>query len=222
MLQPPHAWRLSGALALWAGLLAGRAATVPAEPAPTAVRPGEEFRLRWDPVGRDLPVYVPSDYEADRRWPVVFLYHGLNGEPTTGLIRDLTGGKGVLVVGMEYIEPALVRRTAAQQEAYQARERAQLEELLEALPQRVRLDRSRVYLAGISKGGWQVSAFAESAQPRVAGYMILLAGRLPRARGERPDLSDRAVYVGTGESDEGNVYARMGVQFYARCGAQVT
>lgn len=222
MARRRHPWPPLTALALCAGLWAARAAET-AAPLPTAaVRPGEEFLLHWDPVGRDLPVYVPSDYAADRRWPVVLFYHGLNGEPTTGLMRGLTRGRGAIVVGMEYIERGLVQRSAEQQQAYQAKEQAQLEELLRVLPERVRLDRRRVYLAGVSKGGWQVSAFAESAQPRVAGYMILLAGRLPRARSERPDLSEQAVYVGTGEMDEGNVYARMAVQYYERCGAAVT
>ena len=217
-----HPWTPLTTLALCAGLWAARGAET-AAPLPTAeVRPGEEFLLRWAPVGRDLPVYVPSDYAADRRWPIVLFYHGLNGEPTTGLIRGLTRGRGAIVVGMEYIERGLVQRSAEQQQAYQVKEQAQLEELLRALPERVRLDRRRVYLAGVSKGGWQVSAFAESGQPRVAGYMILLAGRLPRARSERPDLSEQAVYVGTGEMDEGNVYARMAVQYYERCGAAVT
>jgi acetyl esterase/lipase len=185
-------------------------------------RPGEEFRLPWPAVKREVPVYVPTDYSPARRWPVVLLYHGLNGEPTTELIRQLTGGKGAIVVGMTYIEPSPVRRTAAQQQAYQAKELAQLERMLEELPRHVRIDRGRVFLAGISRGGWQVSVFAETAQPRVAGYLILLAGRFPFVREPRPDLSERAVYVGTGENDEANAYARMAAQYYDRCGATVT
>jgi predicted esterase len=214
-----------GAVVLLAGLRTGAAAAVAAAPERSdrpVIQAGAEFRLRWAPVGRDIPVYVPTDYSVTRRWPVVLLYHGLNGEPTTGLIRQLTGGTGALVVGMTYIEPGQARRSAEQQRSYQAKELAQLEDLLEELPRYVRMDRSRVFLAGISRGGWQVTVFAESARPRVAGYMILLAGRLPAVLGPRPDLSEQAVYVGTGENDEANAYARMAAQYFDRCGAAVT
>ncbi len=215
-------WRMGRVAGLWVAALAGAQEAPPVDAPPSGPRPGEEFQMRWPPVGRDLPVYVPSDYSAARRWPVVVLYHGLNGEPSTALIRDLTGGKGVLVVGMTYIEPGQVRRSPEQQQAYQAEELAQLEGLLDELPQRVRMDRGRVFLAGISRGGWQVSVFAECAEPRVAGYIILLGGRFPFVRERRPDLSDRAVYVGTGENEEANAYARMAAQYFDRSGAEVT
>jgi acetyl esterase/lipase len=208
--------------ALWGITVAWAQEPPPEGPQAPEVRPGEEFRLPWPAVKREVPVYVPSDYSEARRWPVVLLYHGLNGEPTTELIRHLTGGKGAVVVGMTYIEPGQVKRNAAQQQAYQAKELEQLERMLDELPRHLRIDRSRVFLAGISRGGWQVSIFAESAQPRVAGYLILLAGRFPFVREPRPDLSERAIYVGTGENDEANAYARMAAQFFDRCGAAVT
>lgn len=191
MRRCPRVSLLRAGLAVWAAVLSVRAASAAAAEPSAPARPGEEFPLRWEPVNRDLPVYVPSDYTAARRWPVVVLYHGLDGEPTTGLIRQLTAGRGAIVVGMEYLERRLVRRTAEEQKAYQAKERAQLEDLLRLLPQRLRVDRSRIYLAGVSQGGWQVSAFAESAEPRVAGYLILLAGRFPRARAARGDERTR-------------------------------
>ena len=218
----PRLRRLLGLTCLGAAVLRGQDPLPPEPDAKPQVQAGREFQLRWDPVRRDLPVYVPSDYSDAHHWPVVVFYHGLNGEPTTALFQDLTGGKGAIIVGMEYLERGLVRRTAAQQQAYQAKERAQLERLLEELPRRVRLDRNQVFLAGLSQGGWQVSALAESAKPRVAGYVILLAGRFPRAETARPDLSERVLYVGTGENDEANVYARMARQYFERCGAQVT
>lgn len=187
-----------------------------------AARPGTEFRLRWDPIGAEVPVYVPSDYDPDRRWPVVLFYHGMGGQPTTDLFRQLTGGRGAIVVGMGYTAPDKEHRSPEEARAVQAAEMAQLERMLDELPRLLRVDRARVVLAGVSKGGWHVSAFAQSGRPAVAGYVILLAGRLPQGRTDRPDLSDRAVYVGTGERDKANPYARMAVQFFERCRAVVT
>jgi len=211
-------------LALWAvaGLCAEDGPPAPAGTAQPAVQPGAEFSLRWDPIGGDVPVYVPTDYDAGRRWPVVLFYHGMGGEPTTALFRGLTNGKGAIVVGMGYAKHAGELRTAEEKNAHQLKELAQLERMLEELPRRLRVDRSRVFLAGVSKGGWQVSAFAQAARPPVAGYAILLAGRLPRGHMDRPELQDKAVYVGTGETDANNPYARMAAQFFGRCGAQVT
>lgn len=222
VLSRRHLGGLAG-LAVWACAgLCGQDTPAGAPVSPPPIQAGAGFRLPWAPIGGEVPVFVPTDYDPDRRWPVIVSYPGQGGEPSTDLFRMLTGGEGAIIVGMGYTDSGKDFRTAEEKYAHQLQELAQLERLLNELPRRLRVDRSRVFLAGVSKGGWQVSAFAQSARPAVAGYVILLAGRLPRGRADRPDLAGRAVYVGTGEHDQGNAYARMAVQFFDRCGADVT
>jgi poly(3-hydroxybutyrate) depolymerase len=190
--------------------------------APPTFRPGEETTVFWKPVNREIPLYVPSDYTPGRKWPVVFFYHGLNGQPSTAFIRELTAGKRVIVVGMEYLERGLRRRTAAENMRYLERELAQLEALRKSLAGRLVIDKQHLYAAGVSKGGWQVSRFVDRGLPGLAGAMIVLAGRFPGRTAATPDLHGKPVYIGAGERDGNNRYARMAAQFFARNGAAIT
>ena len=189
---------------------------------PKKLLPGTEYAIYWPPVSAELPVYIPQDYQPSHPCPLVVFYHGLDGTPSTGLIRKLLRGKTAIVLGMEYLERGLGKRTAAQRAAYQARERRQLEGILRSLNRLVALDHDRVYLAGVSKGGWQVSFFADRGSPRVAGYLIFLAGHFPSPRAPQPKLDGIPIYVGSGENDGANPYGRMACQYYKRCGAEVT
>jgi predicted peptidase len=48
-------------------------------------------------------LYVPKDYTADRTWPIIYCYHGMDQEAKVWPFRELTGGAGYIVVGMEYL-----------------------------------------------------------------------------------------------------------------------
>jgi enterochelin esterase-like enzyme len=68
--------------------------------------PGEEVRIDVDneQIGDDhFMVYVPSDYNDKRDWPVIFCYHGQSGQPTTWPMRQAVRGKGFIVIGMGYM-----------------------------------------------------------------------------------------------------------------------
>ena len=44
--------------------------------------PGKTTMVSWDPVKQELPVYVPTDYTDQKKWPVIVFFHGTHGSPT--------------------------------------------------------------------------------------------------------------------------------------------
>src|SRR5437870_4775597 len=68
-----------------------------------AIQPGTEVRIEA-PQSRSFGlVYVPEDYTPDREWPVILCYPGAGGGATTWPFRQMTGGKGFVVIGMNYL-----------------------------------------------------------------------------------------------------------------------
>jgi hypothetical protein len=92
----------------------------------------------------------------------------------------------------------------------------------DAVSARISVDSGRLYVAGISKGGWQVARIAERGLPGFAGAMILIAGRFPSRDRTVSGLRGKPIYVGAGEEDGNNHYARMAAQYFSRNGAVVT
>jgi poly(3-hydroxybutyrate) depolymerase len=185
--------------------------------------PGKEIRIPADRGTRACVVYVPADYDPGRPWPAAFHYHGLNGAPDTSFLRRLTGGRGLVIVGMEYLERGSVRRTAEEQRDYTRREAEQILRVRSNLEESLNVDRERVYLTGISKGGWQVSSFLDFGMKGIAGAMILLAGRVPSE--ESPSdvgTAGKPVYIGVGELEGTNVFARVAARGFSDAGARVT
>jgi hypothetical protein len=82
------------------------AADKPAEANDLNFIPGEDISVDVNSklAGIDhFMVYVPSDYTDEQNWPVIFFYHGMGGQPTTWPFKQITGGKGFIVIGMGYV-----------------------------------------------------------------------------------------------------------------------
>ena len=84
--------------------------------------PGQQFSVTISGVPGPTLIYLPSNFTPNKKWPVIFFYHGSNGKPDTHVMRRFTGGKNYIVVGMEYIERGSIRRTPAESRAYEAKE----------------------------------------------------------------------------------------------------
>jgi len=170
-----------------------------------------------------MKLFYPSNYTAEAKWPVVFLYHGMGGSPETAFIRRLTDDADYIVVGMPYLEDDRTR-TPQERDEYMQRELVNLRAARQWLAAHASVDDRRVFLAGISKGGWVVSALAEMDLPSVGGVIILLAGRRfgPMRAGAEGGLRAKPVYIGTGATDPNNMPARRAREFYQRSGAVVT
>jgi predicted esterase len=192
--------------------------------------PGEEVRIDANNkyIGGDhFLVYVPADYTDKQDWPVIFVYHGMGGQPTTWPFRQATTGKGFIIIGMGYVPSGEGKLTEGQYIDYLKRERRSVLEVKRYLSGRLRIDEKRLFIAGYSRGGWHTSAMLESSAKIWAGAVIFAAGRSPNAgaittAAGRKALRGKPIYIGAGEKDVNLAPAKKAASYYEKVGAKVT
>jgi predicted peptidase len=192
--------------------------------------PGEQVRIDTDDedIGGDhFLIYVPFDYTDDRKWPVIFFYHGASGRPTTDLIRQTTAGLGFIIVGMGYVEGGKGPLTKGEYLNQLKRERKSVLKVKRYVAEHLKVDEQRLFIAGFSKGGWHTSAMLEFSGKVWAGAVILAAGRsrtvasISTAAGKRA-LRGKPLYIGAGQKDPNLEAAKIAQKYYRRAGANVT
>jgi len=188
------------------------------------LKPGEEAEVKMPDNGRTMKVYLPSNYSADRKWPAIFFFHGMNGSPTTAPIRYYTAGNDFIIIGLPYAAENEVPKTATQAEGILQKELANFYSARAWTVKNLKIDENRIIMGGISLGGWTTSTMAEHAVPRVAGMFILLAGRQrEKMPPKNPALLQlMPVYIGAGEADPNIIPAFKAFASYRRYGAVVT
>ncbi|MEE9370514.1 MAG: dienelactone hydrolase family protein [Sedimentisphaerales bacterium] len=192
--------------------------------------PGEEVRIDVDDkyIGGDhFLVYVPTDYTDGCDWPVLFVYHGMNAQPTTWPFRQAARGKGCIIIGMGYVPQEKGKMTKGQYVNYMRHERRSVLEVKRQVSKELRIDENRLFVGGFSKGGWHSSAMIESSPKVWAGAVIFAAGRsrsvnLISTAGGRRALRDKPIYIGAGEKDANLRSAKKAAAYYKRLGAEVT
>jgi predicted esterase len=192
--------------------------------------PGGEVRVDVNSklVGIDhFMVYIPSDYTDKHDWPVIFFYHGMGGQPTTWPFKEITGGRGFIIIGMGYVPGSESPMTEGQYINYLKRERRSVLEVKRCVSRRLRIDEKRLFITGSSKGGWHTSAMLESSAKVWAGAVVLAAGRrrnihLITTDTDRKALRGKAIYIGAGEKDTNLSAAKRAAAYYEKLGAKVT
>lgn len=194
-------------------------------PAPAAdeatlqVAPGQVTALDSPRLEHPIRVFVPSNYDASRPWPVIVYFHGTNGAPTTDRITPITEGRDFIVVGMAYLE----RGVLTDGQAAALREWANTKRVIRHISRDLSIDADRIYIAGFSKGGWVSSLIFEARPDEVAGAIVLGAGLGARIKIEsRTSTDPKPLYIGIGALERNCAAARAGAAHFARLNAQVT
>ena len=183
---------------------------------------GEASNIAWPGLEEAILVRLPSYWTQDRRWPVLFYYHGTGGRPSIRLPVEYTNGDGFVIVGMTYTVRGSV---AASKTAQFYRDTARLmKEVRDHLAGRASVDPARVYVGGFSKGGWTAAHFADKYPDLIAGAIILGAGVNPFREGEDlPQLKAKTpVYVGVGQLELNYAVSLQAADHYGGRGARVT
>lgn len=183
---------------------------------------GKEYDALLPISGTHLKVYVPANYTPDHQWPLILFYHGMGGSPTTDCMARHCEGKDFIIVGMSYCETQESQMTAEQQALYIEKERKNFSEAIAWVNANLSLDPSRVFLGGISKGGWTTSFIGERELKRLAGMIILLAGRQRGAVLGPQKMDGFPIYIGVGETDPNLLPGVHAAGFYRHCGADVS
>lgn len=156
-------------------------------------------------------VYVPKDYTPDRDWPTMICYHGKNNDPKTWPFKELTGGNGYIVIGMEYLD---------RENPDPAKDLPNLNRIRAFVGSKLRINSKLLFMGGFSQGGWSTSRFSDSMLDELAGLVLLGAGGGPGANAEK--LKGKPVFVGVGESDQFNKNAKDCRDAYEKKEAVVT
>ena len=184
--------------------------------------PGREVRITAPKIGKTFLVYVPIDYTDKRPFPLIFCYHGRRGTATTWPFKQVTKGYGFIVVGMNkatdiYWETLRSTETGA--------EKRFIEAVLMLLSSRLNIATGYIFMGGYSQGGYSTTVLGEQLLDRLAGNIILGAGRRDMDRNPPPDelIRGHPIFLGAGELDDPHYpRAKRVAQHYKEWGADVT
>lgn len=158
---------------LLAACVAPALAAVASEPATAErfERPSNEI-LRLDYL-----LSLPEGYakEADKRWPLVVFLHGA-GERGTDLAKVAVHGPPKLAAAGERFPFVLVSPQCPEDQWWTEQP---VLELIDHLEETLRIDPDRIYLTGLSMGGYGTWHFATLAPPRFAAIAPICGGGIP-------------------------------------------
>ena len=187
---------------------------------------GQESTVPWpDTANKEIKVYLPENYSKDKKWPVIFYFHGMNGKPDTGLFQKYTAKKDFIIVSLDYFVKG-TQRFANEKEtrAYYQKEFKNIMAVKTALQSKISIDPKKLFLAGVSKGGWMSSVIAETHLTSFSGVIIFLAGKMggPKRPTVMPNRAGIPVYVGVGEQDGNFIAGVAAVSHFKPFRANVT
>ena len=143
-----------------------------------------DFLLRSVVVGAHsypYSVYVPQSYEPSKRWPVILFLHGSGERGSDGLRSTQIGAAAAIRANPERV-PAIVVFPQAPLETRWLGEPADAAmAALHAAMAEFRGDPDRVYLTGLSMGGYGTYHLALAHPTTFAGLVIVCGGLLPHA-----------------------------------------
>lgn len=186
------------------------------------VLPGEERRITAPKTEKTFLLYVPIDYTDKRPFPVIFCYHGYRGTATTWPFKQVTKGEGFIVVGMNYATDTYYNKLRFTETA---QEKIFFDEALEIVSTRVNVAKEYIFMGGYSQGGYSTTVLGEQLLDRLAGNLVLGAGR---CYGDMNPPSAELIrghpfFYGVGELDDPHYpRAKRALQFYTECEADVT
>ena len=186
------------------------------------VSPGTEVRIAAPTTGKTFLLYVPIDYTHQRSFPVIFCYHGYRGSATTWPFKQVTKGQGFIVVGMNYATDAYYHKLRF---TTTGPEKIFFDEVLEIIATRLNVDQDYIFMGGYSQGGYSSTVLGEQLLDRLAGNLVLGAGRCYVDMNPPPAelIRGHPFFYGVGELDDPHYpRAKRALQFYTECGADVT
>ena len=142
---------------------------------PARAESGTQLPARLDTqahVGMDYLIYLPEDYDAGEKWPLMLFLHG-GGERGKDLDDVKQNGPPKLVAeGKDF--PFLI--VSPQQKADGWWQPTELMALLDKIEQQYRVDADRIYVTGLSLGGLGTWRLANYAPHRFAAIAPICGG----------------------------------------------
>jgi len=173
--------------------------------------------LQVEGLPQPVEVSLSENHDPAKLWPAVFFYHGTGGHPTTKMIREHTGPKDWIVVGMGYTKPGPFTYTPENLQ----RELVILRRVRDELAKTKGLDPKRLYISGFSMGGWMSGMFFQ-AEPSLAGAALLGGGHMHEVTPMRGSFPPQApLFIGVGRTDGVYPFALKAKLHFGGLGAEV-
>ena len=185
--------------------------------------PGKQVRIAAPKTGKTFLLYVPVDYTDKRPFPVIFYYHGYRGTATTQMFRHITKGEGFIIVGMNYATDDYYKGHLPPTKT--APEKAFFNEVMGLVSARLNIATDYIFMGGYSQGGYSTTVLGEQLLDRLAGFLILGAGRRNVDMEPPPAelIRGHPIFYGAGELDDPHYpRAKRASGFYKAWGADVT
>lgn len=143
------------------------------------IAPGTEGKVQPADSKHTSLLYVPRDWKAGQKHPLIFMMHGAGAQPTTWPWRDATEGKTYLIVGLAYGGQDDAGAQGIRSDAGTCTAMMKYINDIRALVDKdYGVDQGQVFLTGLSMGGWGVNfyGFKPEAKGLYRGYCIMAAG----------------------------------------------
>ena len=161
-------------------------------------------------------VFVPKGYTPERSWPVIFCYHGLNQKPQLTPFSRILRGEHFIIVGMGYHQRGLDGYSHLKTEDVQI-----LKHVHQALGPRLRMDKTKLFVGGFSKGAFYASGILNQMPDFFAGAILFGGGKYGVAANPE-DLKGKPIFVSCGEKDQNKISVKETKDYYGKQGAIVT
>lgn len=205
-------------------LITALASIVLAEPnmAKTDFVPGKEVHLKFDKQAVECIVYVPTDYNDNCSWPVLFFYHGIGAPLSAKRIKIATQGVNFVVVCMEFAPTTSEKLNPNQYRLYLQLEVKNLAFVRHWLSDNLRIDPRKTVLSGFSRGGWLAADIFIFRPQLAAGTVIIGAGYHDWLSDGDLSFAGKYVYIGAGETDQNLSAAKKAGRYFENRNADVT
>ncbi len=188
-------WRIAGFCALSVSISVGCQAP--------SIAPGEQVSRTFSSrvvrtVGYDYLLYLPQDYTADsgKRWPLVLFLHGAGERGSDVNMVKLHGPPKLVAEGRKFpfilVSPQCPAKTRWNPDALNA--------LLDEIVSQYSVDPDRVYLTGLSMGGYGTWDLASAYPNRFAAIAPICGGGAPWVA--RTELAKMPAWVFHGDQDQ--------------------
>lgn len=135
-----------------------------------AAEPGEQSPVKVDAAAQvplNFLLYLPQDYDAQEQWPLLLFLHG-SGERGDDLEQVKVHGPPKLIAAGQHF-PCIV--VSPQCPSFRRWEMTQLDSLLTHVQATYKVDPDRVYVTGLSLGGYGTWALAANYPDRFAAIV---------------------------------------------------
>jgi predicted peptidase len=121
-------------------------------------------------------VYVPANYDGSRRWPVILFLHGAGERGSDGQLQTQVGLGPAIRRAPERVPAIVVMPQVPKDSTWSGTPGRMAMQALDQTMREFRSDRKRVYLTGISMGGYGTWQLALEHADRFAALVPICSG----------------------------------------------